>query len=211
MRSPANDAHSWTRARIAILGIACLAALGGSAAAQGTQTAALSPELQRIRAALDKYQDPVVAVRDGYLSTLGCIDFPSGGMEHGAMEYPPGAMGIHFINMGNVGPTLDSLKPQVLMYEPVGDRLKLVAAEWFVPAALVKGPPTIFGKQLQGPMEGHVPIMPPELHHYDLHVWLWKSNPKGVFTPTNSTVKCPKSPYSFADKPPKMVKAGGTN
>jgi hypothetical protein len=202
-----TDSHSWTKTRIATLAIAGLVAMSNHAAAQG-KSGALTPQLQRIRTALDRYQDPVVAVREGYLSTLGCIDFPAGGMEHGAMQYPPGAMGVHFINMGNVGPTLDSLKPQVLMYEPVGDRLQLVAAEWFVPAQLVKSPPTMFGQQLQGPMEGHAPIMPAELHHYDLHVWLWKSNPKGVFTPTNSTVKCPKSPYSFEDKPPKMVKAG---
>ena len=31
---------------------------------------AMSPELLRVRAALEKYQDPVVAIHDGYLSTL---------------------------------------------------------------------------------------------------------------------------------------------
>jgi hypothetical protein len=29
-------------------------------------------------------------------------------------------------------------------------------------------------------MVGHVPLMPEGLHHYDLHVWLWKANPLGV-------------------------------
>jgi hypothetical protein len=28
-----------------------------------------------VRAGLNKYQDPMVAVADGYLSTVACIDF----------------------------------------------------------------------------------------------------------------------------------------
>jgi hypothetical protein len=44
------------------------------------------------------------------------------------------------------------------------------------------------------------------LHHWDLHVWLYKDNPNGMFSPTNSAVKCPKGVYTFADAPPKMVK-----
>ena len=35
--------------------------------------------LNAVKAALEKYKDPVAAVRDGYLSTLGCVDFPGGG------------------------------------------------------------------------------------------------------------------------------------
>jgi hypothetical protein len=33
--------------------------------------------------------------------------------------------------------------------------------------------------------------LPRELHHYDLHVWLFKPNPR--FAPTNRNVKCPPS------------------
>jgi len=47
--------------------------------------------------------------------------------------------------------------------------------------------------------------MPAEVHHYDLHVWLWKTNPEGVYSPTNPAVKCPKAAYSFAEAAPKMV------
>jgi len=39
---------------------------------------------------------------------------------------------------------------------------------------------------------GAPPIMPEMMHHYDLHVWLWKKNPTGMFSPTNPTVKCAK-------------------
>ena len=169
------------------------------------QNAALSPELQSVRKLLDKYNDPIVAVHDGFYSSLGCISYPNGGGE-GAMQYAPGAMGVHFLNMGNVGPKLDPSKPQVLIYEPVGDKLRLVAAEWFMPAELAGGKaPSVFGQELGGPMEGHKPLMPDGLHHYDLHVWLWKTNPEGVFSPTNPTVKCPKAGYSFEEAAPKMA------
>lgn len=169
---------------------------------QGT---ALPAELQNVRKLLDKYNDPIVAVHDGFLSTVACVEYPKGGAE-GAMRYSPGGMGVHFINMQNVGPTLDPAKPQVLIYEPVGDKLRLVAAEWFMPTQVAGGKaPSIFGKELQGPMEGHKPLMPAEVHHYDLHVWLWKTNPDGVYSPTNPAVKCQKNGYSFAEDAPKMV------
>jgi hypothetical protein len=188
--------------RIAVCSCVMLAAAPQTVQAQG---AALSPELQSVRNLLDKYADPIVAVHDGFYSSVGCISYPNGGGE-GAMRYPVGAMGVHFINMGNVGPTLDPAKPQVLIYEPVGDKLRLVAAEWFMPADLAGGKaPTIFGQELGGPMEGHKPIMPDGLHHYDLHVWLWKTNPEGVFTPTNPAVKCPTTGYSFAEAAPRMA------
>ena len=165
----------------------------------------MTPELESVRKLLDKYNDPIAAVRDGFYSSLGCISYPNGVVD-GAMKYPKGAMGVHFINMGNVGPKLDPSKPQVLIYEPAGDKLKLVAAEWFMPTQLANGTaPTIFGQTLGGPMEGHQPVMPAELHHYDLHVWLWKANPEGVFSPTNPAVKCPTTGYSFAEAAPKMA------
>lgn len=161
--------------------------------------------LDSLRAALKKYQDPIVAIRDGYFSTLGCVDYPKGGSGEGQMAYKPGGMGVHFLNPALIGPALDSLKPQVLIYEPVGNTLKLVAAEWFMPTAIAKEPPVIFGRKLDGPMEGHAPILPPELHHWDLHVWLWKDNPNGQMHPTNSNIHCPDGPYTFHEMATKMV------
>jgi hypothetical protein len=170
----------------------------------------LSPELLGIRAALDKYRDPVVAVHDGYLSSVACVEYPKGGGSEGTMHYAPGGMGVHFLNLQFIGPTLDPTKPQVLIYEPDGDRLRLAAAEWFVPAqAAGQTRPAIFKQELQGPMEGHEPVQPKGMHHYDLHVWLWKENPAGTFSPTNPAVTCPKGGYSFAEHAPKMVPPAG--
>jgi hypothetical protein len=172
------------------------AAAGGANAQAAMSEKALTPDLQAARAGLEKYQDPLAAVRDGYFSTLACIDFPKGATD-GDIVYPPGAMGVHFLNTGNIGPKLDPAKPQVLIYEPVKDKLKLVAAEWFVPVAAAGAErPQIFGQPLSGPMNGHEPIMPATLRHYDLHVWLWKNNPRGVYTSTNAAVKCPEGGYT---------------
>ena len=190
---------------LALVTIAVLAS-PALARAQGTLPK-LSPQLDSVRAGLNKYQDPMVAVADGYLSTISCIEFPKPFAE-GPLQVAAGGMGVHLLNMSTIGPTLDATKPQVLIYEPKGDKLVLVAAEWFMPMQVAGSThPAIFGQQLNGPMEGHPPIMPAELHHYDLHVWLWKENPAGVFSPTNPSVSCPKGGYTHAADGAKMVHA----
>lgn len=189
------------------LSIALGLLIGIVASAAGAQQAggSLTPELKRTRDALDKYKDPVVAVHDGYLSTLGCVTYPKPGAP-GQVPYPAGGMGVHFLNVGLLGKPLDPLRPQILVYEPVGGKLELVAAEWFVPLGPgVKERPTLFGRPFDGPMEGHHPLMPLALHHYDLHVWLWKDNPAGMFAPTNPSVKCPKGPYTLEETSPRIV------
>lgn len=164
----------------------------------------MTPELQKLRETLNKYQDPVAAVHDGYFSTLGCVEYPKPGAP-GQVPYKKGGMGVHFFNVMLMG-KLDPLNPQVLVYQPVGGKLHLVAAEYFVPLSPdVKERPTLFGKPFDGPMEGHHPLMPHGLNHYDLHVWLWKANPSGMFAPTNPDVKCPKAPYTFQETAPRLV------
>ena len=160
----------------------------------GKASPQLSPELKKVRSTLEKYQDPIVAIHDGYFSTLGCVMYSSGGM------------GVHFLNPQLIGPVPDPQRPQILLYEPDGDKLRLVAAEWFIPLATgVKERPMLFGRPFDGPMEGHEPLIPAELHHYDLHVWLFKANPAGLFSVTNPDVKCPKTGFSFMEQPPKLV------
>jgi len=155
----------------------------------------LPPELQEVRQALRKYQDPLVAVRDGFASTVGCV------------AYPNGAMGVHFLNPANIGPTPEPLRPALLVYEPAeGGSLRLVAAEWFVPLATgITERPTLFGRPFDGPMAGHEPLMPDALHHYDLHVWLFKENPDGLFAVTNPNVGCGGYAYAVMEGPPAIV------
>jgi hypothetical protein len=82
----------------------------------------------------------------------------------------------------------------MLTYEPQPNgRLRLVALEYFKPAADQTGKddsdrPHLFQQPFDGPMPGHSPGMPV---HYDLHVYLWKHNPNGLFAMWNPNVKCP--------------------
>jgi hypothetical protein len=190
-----DSTNRWYSSALLAVFTALLFVVPGTSQAQ--VNTAMSADLQAAKAALAKYADPIVAVRDGYFSTVACVDFPEGATD-GPMVYPPGAMGVHFLNPANIGPKLEPTKPQILIYEQVGDKLVLTAAEWFVPVEIAGGvAPSIFGQTLMGPMNGHEPIIPAALKHYDLHVWLWKDNPKGMFTATNAAVKCAAgAPYT---------------
>ena len=191
--------------RVSLIASAAFSLAVPALLAQAAQPSGLSPELAKVRAALDKYQDPIMAVHDGYFSTLACVEYPVPG-KPGEVPYPAGGMGVHFFNVPLMGPELDSMKPQVLVYEPRGDKLVLVAAEWFVPLSTgIKERPKLFGHPFDGPMEGHHPLMPGTMTHYDLHVWLWKDNPAGMFSPTNPGVKCPKTGYTLQEKAPRIV------
>src|SRR5689334_15970506 len=138
-----HQQHHVRRLMPATLVLAGTMVLANTASAQTERSSpqALPANLAATRTALEKYQDPIAAVRDGDFATVGCVDFPKGSRGAGEMAYKPGGMGVHFLNPALIGPTLDSLKPQVLLYEPVGDRLRLVAAEWFVPTAVAKQAP----------------------------------------------------------------------
>jgi hypothetical protein len=191
------------------LALAGLIAVSGGGA--GAQDDAHKAELDALKASLMKYQDVYAAVREGYFSTVGCVHYSGEEME-GHVNYPKGAMGIHFINTSLVGPTVDPKKPPILIYEPVGNELKLVGLEWFVPlAANPTARPVLFGQEFQGPMEGHEPVLPKAFTHYDLHVWLFKDNPLGMFATTNPDVKCEGYVHELLESPTKILEHPSAN
>ena len=192
-------------AGVVAVAIGCLALSFGSSTVRG-QGSSLPPELEQLRLSLQKYQDPVVAIRDGYFSTLGCVEYPKPGGQ-GQVAYQAGAMGIHFLNPSLISPAPDPKRPTILLYEPdAHGKLTLVGAEWFVPLATgIIERPQLFGREFDGPMEGHEPLLPQSLHHYDLHVWLWKPNPSGLFSPTNPLVKCSGYSYTIVEEAPQIV------
>jgi hypothetical protein len=199
------------RAGRAVLGGLAFVLAFGIVPGLAQSTGEVPAELESVRAALEKYQDPFVAVHDGYFSTVACVTVPEPGGE-GRVQYQPGGMGIHFLNMSAVTPEIDPARPTVLLYEPDGEKLRLVGAEWFVPLATgVKERPELYGHPFEGPMQGHHPLMPEELAHYDLHVWLFKPNPLGIFSPTNPDVTCEGADYPLAEEAPLIVTpaAGG--
>src|SRR4029453_8464826 len=185
---------------VAVLGLALIDAALRPVAAQEPYTA----QLEALRKSLEKYQDYKVAVRDLYLSTVGCVHYAGEKIPH-HMEYPKGAMGVHFVNLTVQGAP-DPMKPNVLIYEPVGKELRLVAVEWLVPlTADTTQRPSLFGQPFMGPMEGHEPLIPKDYVHYDLHAWLFKNNPLGMFAPTNPDVSCKDSDFALLEMPTRMM------
>ena len=78
-------------------------------------------QIDALRKAMEKYKDYKVAVPCLYLSTVGCVYY-SGEKMPDHMEYPKGAMGVHFVDLTIRGAP-DPMKPNVLIYEPVGKEL----------------------------------------------------------------------------------------
>ncbi|MFE2532926.1 hypothetical protein [Streptomyces sp. NPDC059371] len=133
-----------------------------------------------------KYLDEKVALADGYVPHQ-CSSDPAG---HGSMGY-------HYFNESRYG-SLDPAKPAALLFEDgKNGKRRLAGVEWIVLDSdqnmkTSKDRPSMFGGQkFDGPMPGHYPGMP---IHYDLHVWLWKQNPSGLFDRWNPRVKCPAAP-----------------
>ena len=153
-------------------------------AATGVTDPVVLKELAQVRKATAKYQDVNAALADGFIRTPNCVESPDGGM------------GIHFINPARLmDPAVNTLEPEILLYIESGNGSRLLGVEyWFsigAPGTPVSDPappsPIIFGRPLDGPMEQHEPGQPP---HYDLHVWVWKANPAGIFAPFNPNVNC---------------------
>jgi hypothetical protein len=135
-------------------------------------------ELMTIKNANAKYRDVKQAIADGYRQTGPCVAVPDFG-----------GMGIHYTNQRLVDdPGLDPLKPEMLLYEPTssGGR-KLMGVEYSIPVKEASKHPSMFMGHLDGPMSGHWPGQP---RHYDVHLWLWKKNPRGVFDIFNPDVRC---------------------
>lgn len=144
-----------------------------------------SPSLDLARALLAtaRFHSVEQAEAAGYAAASPCVASPEGGM------------GIHYENPALMAdPALDPAHPEILDYEPKANgQLRLVALEYWRQdsdgdLATSDDRPSLFGQAFDGPMPGHSPVMPV---HYDLHVWLWKWNPSGLFSAWNPRVSCP--------------------
>jgi hypothetical protein len=101
-----------------------------------------------------------------------------------------GGMGVHMVNTSLLDGTIDSKRPEVLVYEPQANgRLQLVAVEYVVFDGDWKGssPPTLFGKEFDHADANNRYGLPP---FYALHAWVWKANPSGLLHAWNPRVNC---------------------
>jgi hypothetical protein len=81
---------------------------------------------------------------------------------------------------------------ELLVYEPTKDgRLRLVAAEYVVFQAAWdahhSSPPRLYGRDFELVEAGNRYGLPA---FYELHAWLWKHNPSGMFEDFNPNVTC---------------------
>jgi hypothetical protein len=147
--------------------------------------AKLSPAQRKVLTdATRRFRDAGEALAAGYLATEHCV---------------PG-MGWHYVHPGlSADTTVDPVWPEVLLYVPGRDGTpRLVGVEYFKAdadqdLATDTDRPTLFGHPFDGPMAGHEtpPGAPPMPSHYDLHVWLYLTNPAGQLTSENPQIICP--------------------
>ena len=190
-----------------VLMIAPLALL--LAAAAPPPAPASDPSIAQVLAATARFKDVKVAEAEGYVRE------PTNSCETADMMGRPsadGAMGVHYVRPDLLGITAppnprvdgngthtDFLKPGVLIYEPQADgSVELVAVENLVfakawHAAGNPKPPSFQGVPFDS-MADDTATPLDEAHgfepHYDRHVWLYRQNPKGLFTPFNPAVTC---------------------
>jgi hypothetical protein len=177
--------------------------------ASSPASAPREPELAAIRAAAERFRDVEVALAAGY------VPAPGGMCETAPMMGRPaalGAMGIHYFRPDLLGisappnPRVDGNgthtdfnDPAILLYEPQADgSLELVGVENLVferawRAAGHASPPSFHGRPYDHMMDDPATTID-EAHmfepHWDRHVWVFRDNPNGVFTPFNPNVSC---------------------
>jgi hypothetical protein len=156
-------------------------------------------QLRLAKAATARYRSVERAIADGYRAPPPTPTEPLGHCASSPPEPRPpgvrgGGMGIHYEHPALMqNNKLDIRKPEILVYEVVDGKLSLVALEYFTTdadqnPATATDRPKLFGRRFDGPMPGHHPGMGV---HYDLHVWVGKSNPNGMFAIWNPKVTCP--------------------
>lgn len=168
-------------AAIALVALTTMAVANQSEQQNADQQNAATGLVRDVRQATWNFRDVAAAAAAGYVSAGSCESGPN-----------EGAMGVHYVNDAFVADgLLDANQPEVLVYEQRNGQLRLVAVEFFVLAeqwdAANAGPPALGGQLFNyaaAPNRLRLPA------HYQLHVWAWKNNPKGMFVDWNPSVSC---------------------
>jgi hypothetical protein len=180
----------WYRRLAAVLAATCVAvnAAAGTAVAQtpdepSGRARLTSGQRAVLLDATRRFRDVKRAIAAGYRPTEDCVP----------------EMGYHYANPALARDTnIDPVLPEILVYLPAaGGSVRLAALEYFRADAdgavkTAEDRPTLFGHPFNGPMAGHPlpPGQPPMPVHYDLHVWLYQTNPDGDLTSENPKANC---------------------
>ena len=187
--------------------LAAGAAITAFGACAGEQQRPAEPTLAEVKAGAERYRDVRNAIADGYTTDNKCVTAQM-------LGFPAvnGEMGLHYVRrdllglparpgLGRVSGTgtyTDFNKPAMLVYEPQADgSLELVAVENLVFAAewhkTQQDPPSFRGVNYLLLKDDPATKLD-EAHnfepHYELHLWVFRNNPKGMFAPFNPTVTC---------------------
>ena len=127
-------------------------------------------EVAQVTTATAKYANIDMATADGFIDVSGFV--PN--------------MGHHYLLPTRVDNTFVLEEPEILLYAPdENGTMQFIAVEYVVPIADLDNPGT--------PPEGFTGDedeweINPNLSQWQLHVWILKDNPDGIFAPFNPTV-----------------------
>ena len=171
------------RNRLIVMLVAVLAVIGVAAACSPRVDLALAKHKNAKFKSLQLATSPkygYTLLRDA--KGIACIDNP-----------PIGGMGVHYVQPTLVGDDkVDPLHPELLVYQPGPHHDTLVALEYVVFQAAWdakhKSPPRLFGREFELTPAGNRYGLPA---FYELHAWVYKANPLGMFNDWNPRVTCP--------------------
>ncbi len=191
--------------RKSLLAAACSAILVLGACASGAK----EPSLAEVKAGAERFRDVKVAIAEGYTTDDKCVTAEMLGHPSSL-----GTMGLHYVRrdllglpdkkaagrVRGTGTHTDFRNPAMLVYEPQADgSLALIAVENLVFASAWhegagnKNPPAFHGKPYELLKDDPATKLD-EAHnyepHYERHVWVFRDNPNGVFSPFSPAATC---------------------
>lgn len=198
-----------TSAFAALLSAGTLATAGAAAGTTPSAPGPGEPTLAEVRQATERFRDVKAALAEGYIRDPFDLCDTAEMMGRPASA---GAMGVHYFRPDLLGITAppsprvsgngthtDFHMPSILIYEPQADgSMELVAVENLVFADAWRAaghgePPTFHGVPYDSMADDPGTALD-EAHmfapHFDRHVWIYRENPNGVFTPFNPAVSC---------------------
>jgi hypothetical protein len=144
-----------------------------------------TPLMDKVHNATERYTNINVAFSEGWVTATPCVSGPD-----------TGAMGVHLVLSSRIASgVLKPEQPQALIYEPMQDgAMRLVGVEFIIleKVWLSSNPPAGATPALDGNLLNYIAF--PNRYglpaFYEMHVWAWEHNPKGVYADWNTHVTC---------------------
>ena len=136
----------------------------------GCESVDCRKDLAAARKGTAQYHDINAAFADGFVQDSPCV-----------RRAGVGTMGFHYKLASRIDLNIDPSEPEVLLYLPNDDGvLELVAVEYVYPNVGVV--PSLFGQDYH---------FSASRNRYELHAWIWRHNPAGMFEDFNPKLNCP--------------------